>query len=222
MTLEIDQSFVRVDCQGVPAAFPNTVHEREESLLCELRFIDPAFGNLSGLARDYIRAFPPLGKIDLPTDADRLLKWLETHFALSDRQRDYISCLRARRAIQTQRGKQLSAHRRFVSMTDSAVDPADRRARIHLNPIRIWNRLLTTEFLDAGATPPCNVLFFATPTDVSLAMFELESQVLLNELADFQPCTIEFWAAHSFADRSQLSRFCNDLVAMGLAAVSTD
>ena len=92
--------------------------------------------------------------------------------------------------------------------------------RLQLNPIRTWARLLSRVMLD-GVDPPANVLFFATPSGPSAALLELEGQALLNELEDWQPCSLDEWAALSHvADRAQLLDFCLELSRMGIVAWS--
>ena len=94
------------------------------------------------------------------------------------------------------------------------------RLRLQLNPIRTWARLASRLMLD-GVDPPANVLFFATPSGPSAALLELEDQALLNELEDWQPCTLDEWAALSHvADRPQLLDFCLELSRIGVVAWS--
>ena len=90
---------------------------------------------------------------------------------------------------------------------------------LHLNPACHWMRFKG----DAGARQdhdvPTSVLFFLINERIRGIRMSLEEQVLLNELADYQPCTVCQWARiSSLADRRQLGALALQLYDIGLVA----
>jgi hypothetical protein len=93
--------------------------------------------------------------------------------------------------------------------------------RVHLNPLRAWCRLRTSYFLVGEVTPPATILLFAVGDQFAARVFELEGQTLINELADYQPCTLDQWAELSaLANRDQLVSLCEVLSESGLICFS--
>ena len=93
--------------------------------------------------------------------------------------------------------------------------------RLHLNPLRAWCRLRTSHFLVGELPPPVTILLFAVGDVFATRVFELEGQTLINELADYQPCTLNQWSELSaLADRDQLVSLCQDLSDSGLICFS--
>lgn len=101
-----------------------------------------------------------------------------------------------------------------MSSTNSAL-------RVHLNPLRAWSRFRTSRFLAGDVPPPATLLLFAVGDFFATRVFDLEGQTLINELADYQPCTLDQWSALSaLASREQLVSLCEDLAASGLICFS--
>ena len=70
-------------------------------------------------------------------------------------------------------------------------------------------------------SPPATVLLFAVGDRFAARVFELEGQTLINELADYQPCTLEQWSKLSaLADLDQLVSLCKTLSESGLICFS--
>ena len=200
----------------IRASTPASGGRRLESLSVELRCLRPAFGNLTGLITDFLRAFPVQENCNARSDADRLLWWLESHFSLNNRQRDCVALLRSRHCVE----RLLISNAARVQQFEGLSDQWRVGVSVHLNPARTWSRLLTDEFTDCElGCSPCNALFFARSGEIATATFGLENQVLLNELAEFQPCTVETWSAHSsIGGIEQLKSLCQELGAMRLVA----
>ena len=140
-----------------------------------------------------------------------------------DLQRDRASCEEARHRLRIM-GRDLRrqnvAFRKAQRRCRLEQDALERRDDLflQLNPVRTWGRL-TSRIMLNHIEPPANVLFFTTPSGPAAALLELEGQALLNELEDWQPCTLQEWAALShLADRNQLTDFCRDLFEMGIVA----
>ncbi|MBP86072.1 MAG: hypothetical protein CMJ64_05040 [Planctomycetaceae bacterium] len=201
------------------------LEKRREKLETQLLFVADAFEGFDRFTVDFIRAEPLATFGSAVSDGEAMLRWLPTATDLSPIQRDYITCQRARHTIEEIARENRIAYVRFQELS-SIVDQFlpqlgnDDRLRILLNPTRTWSRFETSELLDGKVPPPSNVLFFATRGDVATAALELEGQALLNELVDYQPCTLAEWASVSTgADRDELLAFCRDLAEMGLVAI---
>ena len=198
--------------------------KRCDKLLSQLEFVAESFDDFEAIAMKYIRRFPQSSYEGVTEDAERMLQWLLQSPGLTRRQRDYVACQRARHAIEFEARKKRIKHIRFqelVSLVETLKDDfgTDSSLRIYLNPLRFWTRFITGEFLEDAQHPPANVLFFAIPSGVSTAVLELEGQALINELADYEPCTLTEWSALSqLASQEQLVELCRDLADMGLAA----
>lgn len=202
------------------------LEKRREKLESQLSFVADAFESFEDLIVRFIRCEPLAAFGSAVSDGEAMLRWLASAIDLSPEQRDYVTCQRARHTIEEMARVDRLAYVRFQelsSIVDQFLPQLGTRdeLRILLNPIRTWVTFETAELLDDEAQPPSNVLFFATRGDIATAALELEGQALLNELVDYQPCTLADWAAiSSWADRDDLTAFCRDLAEMGLVAIS--
>ena len=67
------------------------------------------------------------------------------------------------------------------------------------------------------AQPPAAMLFFPHEGTIRSAVLETEGRALIDELAQFEPCTVAEWAGvSSTADRDELVETVRDLAQMGL------
>lgn len=150
---------------------------------------------------------------------------VEPHHVSLERQ-DMIALQRAHLAIQRRWQQCQSTVCRYQalcqrSIGEHLISKRDSAMRVHLNPLRAWCRLRTTKFLACDVTPPATVLLFAVGDVFATRVFELEGQTLINELADYQPCTLDQWSTLSaLANRVQLTALCKDLCETGLICVS--
>lgn len=202
------------------------LEKRREKLAVQLAFVADAFEDFQQRMVDFIRAEPLAAFGSAVSDGEAMLRWLSATTDLSPVQRDYVACQRARHTIEDIARDKRIAYVHFQELS-SIVDQflpqlgSQEELRILLNPIRTWVTFETSELLEDDVQPPSNVLCFATRGDIATAALELEGQALLNELVDYQPCTLAEWAAVStWADRDELKEFCRDLAEMGLVAVS--
>jgi len=132
---------------------------------------------------------------------------------------------RARLSIRHAITRRAERHRRFSelrrAMTESEMD-ADSLARgqLFLNPANCWIRWAANGGAD-GARYASSALFFLDGDELRAIRMRLEDQVLINELADYEPCTVAQWAALStLVDHTQLTELVRHLVAIGLVAHS--
>lgn len=134
--------------------------------------------------------------------------------------------LRAERAVVHIRqviDRRRDVHRRFrvlrQAMPRNAAALPEATRRLHLNPAHCWIRgdlplPATTDRLPTGS-----VLFFLDENLLRGLHLQLEGQVLINELADYQPCTIDQWARLSpLVDAPQLRELARYLATVGLVA----
>jgi len=145
---------------------------------------------------------------------------------LSLERQDKAELQRARQAIERRWQQSQPAVVRFQEMcrqSNLATRlPRDYgSARVHLNPLRAWCRLRTSAYLIDNVAPPATILLFAVGEVFATRVFDLEGQTLINELEDYQPCTLDQWSSLSaLANRDQLVAFCRDLSASGLICCS--
>lgn len=150
---------------------------------------------------------------------DRWCRLLPAHpeAVLAERARLRIEQLVATRAERVARYQEL---RRAMEAADEVARelPADSPRPIHLNPANCWTRW-DTQVSPNDETLSCSVLFFLDGKELRGIRMRLEGQVLINELADYQPCTLAQWARLSaLVDASQLALLVRHLAEMGLVA----
>jgi len=212
------------DAACVKMFVDGNLEKRRDKLEHQLEFVAEAFEEFDELIREYIRSGSSLAYDTAESDGERMLLWLTETKSLSPEQLDYITCQRARHAVEDLARKSRLKHVRFqelCSLTDRWLLEFDSSAdlQVYLNPIRVWSRFETLALLDEDSTPPANVLFYAAGEEVGTAVLELEGQALINELADYQPCTLAEWVTlTSQAEPAELIETCRDLAEMGLVA----
>ncbi len=201
------------------------LEKRLEKLRNQLDFLAERFEEFDDLIIAYIRHSRSIAFDSAVSDGDRMLDWLESTRPISDVQRDYIACQRARHAVENEARTHRMKHVRYQelsSLTSRLLEElgANERLRIYLNPVRTWSRFHTGTLLDDGANPPADVLFFAAAGEIATAVLELEGQALVNELVDYEPCTLDEWSALTMqVGRDELLETCRDLAEMGLIAL---
>ena len=212
------------DASRVKMFVDGNLEKRRDKLEHQLEFVADVFEDFDDLIRQYIKESTSSAYDTAASDGERMLEWLTEKQCPSSEQQDYITCQRARHATEELARKNRLKHIRFqelCSLTDRSLDELDSNTdlQVYLNPIRVWSRFDTLALLDDDATPPANVLFYAAGEEIGTAVLELEGQALINELADFQPCTLNQWMAlTNQADPTELVDTCRDLAEMGLVA----
>jgi hypothetical protein len=128
--------------------------------------------------------------------------------------------LRIRQAIE----QRAERHRRFLELKRAMVDRPlslgdDGTSQLHLNPANCWLRWATDLGSAEDAALSGSALFFLDGSDLRGIRMRLEGQVLINELADYEPCTVAQWARLSaLVDTPQLTQLARHLVSIGLVA----
>ena len=203
------------------------LEKRLDKLQVQLSFVADAFEDFDELLIAYMRVNPPVAYDSALSDGERMLAWLvdSSEVELSPVQRDYLACQRARHAVERKAELQRAKHVHFQDLRSLAEAALSQLAvgadlRVYLNPIRAWGRFETAALLDDQSDRlPCDVLFFADGEEIASAVFELEGQALLNQLADNEPCTLDEWNRISYlAEREELTELCRDFSQMGLIA----
>ncbi len=91
---------------------------------------------------------------------------------------------------------------------------------VYLNPARCWAVLQPTNPALAADQLPLNTLIYQCGNQFQGLVADLEGQVLINELADYQPCSLAEWSRlSSLASATQLAVFVRRLAACGLVAL---
>jgi hypothetical protein len=136
---------------------------------------------------------------------------------------------RARLRIQQAVEQRAERHRRFLELKRTMPDLRlslgdDGTSQLHLNPANCWIRW-TTDSGPSDSGPAAqeaysqSALFFLDGSGLRGIRMRLEGQVLINELADYEPCTVAQWARLSaLADAEQLTQLARHLVEIGLVA----
>lgn len=198
--------------------------KRREKLRSQVAFVAEAFGDFEDLIIGYLRQGPMAAYGNAADDGERFLRWVERIPSLTPEQRDYVACQRARHAVEAEGRRNRLGHLRFQELWSTAGQlggmlGSEPRLRIHLNPIRGWSRFATSALLGEGADVPADVIFFAVRSEVGTAVLEPVGRAMIEELADFGPCTLDQWADRSqHSDREGLVGLCRDLAEMGLVA----
>jgi len=213
--------------QAVKMFVDGNLDKRLDKLAKQLEFLEEAFDNFEELLAEYIRAVP-LSAFDTSTsDGDRMLAWLADSRRLTLVQADYVTVQRTRHVLEHMAAAHREEHVAFQALRrDRDLSPTllPPTTVVRLNPIRAWARLETEALLDETAEPcdlPCDVLLLADGSEIATVQLELEGQVLLNDLADNQPCSIRNWAELSrVSDVEELLELSRDLTALGLIAVA--
>lgn len=212
---------------GLKLFAEGNLKKRREALQAQLDFVAAAFDDFEDRVSAYIRSVPPVAYDVTTSDGERFLSWLERTGALTPQQRDYVSCQRARLAVEAAACADRPGHRRFQelwSLTPKLAAELDTAPGLqaHLNPIRAWSRFTTTALLDDDATLPADVLFFAAGEEIRTAALDPHGRALVEELASCSPRTLEEWAGRSqHADRRELVDLCRELAEMGLVAIGS-
>ncbi len=166
----------------------------------------------------------PAGRI-LPLPALRSMPGMtmvdvdDPHQTITERE----AVRRAELAIAERGGQVPAACQRYLALRARHIgarcwQQSGRIVRVHLNPLRAWCRPAATgRGPSASRVPAAAVLLFRVDDGYVTRSFDLESQALLNELADYQPCTLDQWANHSaLASPDELVAFCDELARAGL------
>lgn len=91
---------------------------------------------------------------------------------------------------------------------------------VYLNPARCWAVLQPTDEALGADRLPWNTLIYESAGQLQGLVADLEGQVLINELADYQPCSISEWSRlSSLANASQLTALVQRLACCGLVAL---
>lgn len=201
------------------------LEKRFDKVRKQLEFVAEAFDeDFGALIIEYINDLPLEAYDTGASDGERMLVWLGEKKQLTPEQDDYVVCQQARHTIEDIARVNRIRHTRFTELHSIAEKLSDElytndQLQIYLNPIRYWTRFNTTALIDEQATTPADVMFFAAGKETATAILDLEGQALINELADYQPCTLGQWSALSqLADHQQLLELCVDLSQMGLVA----
>ena len=198
--------------------------KRHGKVLDQVTLLKAAFDNLNELVSEFILEVPLAAYDTGCSDGDRFLRWLKLTHVTTPEQQDHIACQLARHEVENVARRNRLGHIRFQelrSMTErlTADLHTNPKLRIHLNPIRKWETFQTNVLLDADATAPAEVLFFANGTQIRTSVFDADGQYFVETLASHGPFTLTDWKRlDRSTSRSDLIEFCLDAAEMGLVA----
>ncbi|MFO7905886.1 MAG: hypothetical protein ACQESR_11635 [Planctomycetota bacterium] len=173
------------------------------------------------------RAFPVAGAVNGRAGrlVERTLDGLEQCFRLLPTQQRGVLTERARLQIERVLQVRWRRYQHFLCVS-AAMEQSQRSfsqadSYLYLNPASQWVRLQGKSIAGPCGELSKDILFFRLGHDIRGARMNLECQVLINELADYQPCTVVQWArCSSLADTQQLMLLARHLRNMGLVAWS--
>lgn len=153
---------------------------------CEL--LTDGFSDLETLILDYIRQVPATGNDVDGADAEQFLQWLAQQENVSEEQKDFIICQRARQTVELVALQRRIAHVRFqelLSTGSTANDSAEltRRRLLHVNPVRVLATLQTHALVEDEESAPATVLFFPVGSEVRSAVVDDEARLVLSALS---------------------------------------
>jgi hypothetical protein len=136
---------------------------------------------------------------------------------------------RARLRIHEATERRAVRYRRFLELRRTMADRplslgAHGTSQLHLNPANCWIRWTDQAgSAESGSGEETayssSALFYLDGSDLRGVRMRLEGQVLINELADYEPCTVAQWARLSaLVDADQLTQLARHLVDIGLVA----
>ncbi len=137
---------------------------------------------------------------------------------------EVVVAARARLRIEQAIARRADRYRRFLELKRAMADRplsagADGTGQLHLNPANCWIRWSTEPDAAASSRLSGSALFFLDGSDLRGIRMRLEGQVLINELADYEPCTVAQWARLSaLVDAPQLMQLARHLIDIGLVA----
>lgn len=153
--------------------------------------------DLDDLIVDYVRTIPLAAYDTGRSDGDRFTRWLADSHELTAEQRDIITVIRSRVAVEERARLNRLAHVRFqelASLNDELIGDlqTNRSLMLHVNPIRIQASFESARLLgDEPPEPGCEILFYAWQNEVRTCVLEPESAVMLRVLSDGEPCLLE-------------------------------
>ncbi len=171
------------------------------------------------------RAFPASGVTREPNRrlVEKTLNGLDRCCRLLPAHQGVVAAERVRLRIQQvfdvrrQRYRHFERRRQMMQRSSEAIIPSG--SLVHLNPVCRWVRISDEPYLEQHECLSGSVLFFRANNDIRGLSMNLEGQALINELADYQPCTILQWAQlSSLADSRQLRVLVRHLADIGLVA----
>jgi hypothetical protein len=172
------------------------------------------------------RTFPSsfLNHVQSKGLVEKTLNGLDRCFRLIPTHQGVVAVERARLQIQQVLNARRERYRRFQGLRQAMVRDtfSHSDSYLHLNPVCRWIRI-SDELVSDRECPSGSVLFFLANNDVHGLRMSLEGQVLINELADYQPCTVLQWAQlSSLADIRQIDVLVRHLAEIGLVAWGTE
>ncbi len=156
--------------------------------------------------------------------AQRAFHGLNRYFRFTAEQQESLAAERARARIEPLlaqrrvRWERFEQSRQTMQSFGRLLDETS-PAQVHLNPACCWIRMQGEPLGGDRSDLSSSVLFFLVNNEIRGLRMNLEGQVLINELADYQPCTISQWAQlSSMADAGQLCSLVRHLAEIGLVA----
>jgi hypothetical protein len=135
---------------------------------------------------------------------------------------EVVRAERARLRLQQVIEERADRFRRFQELRRAMEDhrlslDGDSACQLYLNPANCWIRYEAAARSVEEEAFSGSALFFLDGNALRGIRMHLEGQVLVNELADYQPCTIAQWARLSkLVDVPQLAALVRHLVEIGL------
>jgi hypothetical protein len=189
--------------EGARLHLANSVDERRNTVRQELALVALAFPDLDEQIEAFLRSSPRTA-FDLEcSDTEDCLRWMADTLPLTPRQACFVGYQLGELAVlalaRRDRGGYLGFQRLLGDGPAGWEHLAEPGARpiLHLNPTRVWWRLVTPGSASDPSGEPRDVLFYAAGGGVRCLLPDPEQMDLVRKLIDSAPCTLEAWAAHA-------------------------
>lgn len=173
------------------------LEKRFQKLQDQLDLLGEERDDLDDLIVEYVRTVPLAAYDTGRSDGDRFARWLITACELPPEQRDILTVIRGRVAIEEQARTSRLAHVRFQERASVAAEllkelTTNPDLTLHVNPIRMQASFESHQLLgDEPLEPGDIVLFYAWRDEVRTCVLEADSAVMLRTLTDGEPCHLD-------------------------------
>ena len=171
--------------------------KRFQKLQDQVELLAEVRDDLDDLIVEYVRSVPLAAYDTGRSDGDRFARWLTTSCELSAEERDVLTVIRGRVAIEEHARLNRLAHVRFQERASVTVEllgdlTSNPDLTLHVNPIRMQASFESAQFLgDEPLEPDDVVVFYARRSEVRTCVLEAESALMLRTLTDGEPCHLE-------------------------------
>jgi len=205
--------------------------KRFDKLRDQVELLEDVLSNLDELIGEYVGAVPLAAYDTGSSDGDRFAQWVARRIDPTADQRDLLSVIRSRYAVEEIARHNRLSHVRFqerLSMNERSLAELESNGslRLYLNPIRLITHFESDLLLDEAGVDGADAVFFAVGTEIRVAVLDEDGQHVVAALArngglsqaELSGCIESSSGRNLSAD--QLLEIVTDTVALGLVALA--